>query len=66
MFLCIFKTRVKYGFHQNLPEGGTVNSMERKTRVFCQNDVQEFHLCMQRPLQETMAQKHVSFSSPKI
>ncbi len=29
----------------NLPEDGTVNSMEQKTRVFfCQIEVQEFHL----------------------
>jgi len=27
------------------PEG-TVNSMEQKTRVFCQTDVQEFHLSL--------------------
>jgi hypothetical protein len=24
--------------------GGTVNSMKQETRVFCQIDVQEFHL----------------------
>jgi hypothetical protein len=29
----------------NPPVEGTVNSMEQKTSVFCQTDVQEFHLC---------------------
>ncbi len=28
----------------NPPVEGTVNSMEQKSRVFCLNDVQEFHL----------------------
>jgi hypothetical protein len=28
----------------NPPVEGTVNSMEQKTRVFCQIDVQQFHL----------------------
>jgi hypothetical protein len=31
-------------FCKNPPVEGTVNSMEQKTRVFCQIDVQEFHL----------------------
>ncbi len=42
-FVCIFKTRAEYGFLQNPPEEGTENSIEQKTRVFCQIDVQEFH-----------------------
>ena len=44
-FVCIFKTRVEYGFPKNLLVEGTVNSMEQTTRVFCQIAVQEFHLC---------------------
>jgi hypothetical protein len=35
-FVCIFKTRVEYGFLKNPPVEGTVNSIEQKTRVFCQ------------------------------
>jgi hypothetical protein len=38
-----FKTREEYGFLENTPVEGTVNSMEQKTRVFVK-DVQEFHL----------------------
>jgi hypothetical protein len=33
-FVCIFKTRVEYGFLLNPPVAGTVNSVEEKTRVF--------------------------------
>jgi hypothetical protein len=40
-FVCIFKTRVEYGFLQNPPEERTVNSIEQKTGVCCQIDVQE-------------------------
>jgi len=38
------KTREKYGFLENPPGEGSVNSMEQKTRVFWQIDVQEFKL----------------------
>jgi hypothetical protein len=41
-FVCIFENRVEYGFLP--PVDGTVNSMEQKTLVFCQIDVQEFHV----------------------
>ncbi len=37
------KKRVE-SFCKNLPVEGTANSMKRKTRVFRQIDVQEFHL----------------------
>ncbi len=45
-FVCSFITRVEYGmvFFKNPPVEGTVNSMRQKTWVFCQIDVQEFHL----------------------
>ncbi len=33
-------------FFEIMPVEGTVNGMEQKTRVFCQTDVQEFHLCI--------------------
>jgi hypothetical protein len=42
-FVWSFKTRVEYGFLQNPPVEGTVNSMEQKTRDFCQIHVQEFY-----------------------
>jgi hypothetical protein len=43
-FECIFKTREEYFFLLlNPPVEGTVSSMEQKTRVFCQTDVQEFN-----------------------
>jgi hypothetical protein len=34
-FIRIFKTRQEYGFLQNPPVEGTVNSMEHKTKIFC-------------------------------
>ncbi len=40
----IFKTRVEYRDLLNPPVEETVNSMEQKTRVIFQIDVQEFHL----------------------
>jgi hypothetical protein len=43
-FMNIFNTREEYGFLLNPPVEGIVNSIEQKTRVFCQTDVQEFHL----------------------
>jgi hypothetical protein len=39
-----FKTSVEYGFLYNPPVEWNVNSMEQKTRVFCQIYVQEFYL----------------------
>jgi hypothetical protein len=43
-FFCIFRTTVEYDFLSNPPVKGTENSIEHKIRVFCQIDVQEFHL----------------------
>jgi hypothetical protein len=43
-FVRIFKTREEYGFLYSPPVERTVNNIEQKTRVFCQNDAQEFHL----------------------
>ena len=41
----ILKTGEEHGFlFFNPSVEGTVNSKEQKTRIFCQNDVQEFHL----------------------
>ncbi len=44
LFIMGFKPGEEYGFLRNQPVAGTVNSMERKTLVFCQIYVQEFHL----------------------
>jgi hypothetical protein len=48
--MLILKTRVEYGFLSYPPVGGTVNSMEQKTRVFRQIYVQEFHLSIRNVL----------------
>ncbi len=40
--ICIFSVWFSL---KNPPMEGTVNRMKHKTRVFCQIDVQEFHLC---------------------
>jgi hypothetical protein len=44
LFKCIFETRVKFCFLYKTASRKTVNSMEQKNRIFCQIDVQEFHL----------------------
>ncbi len=40
------KATVEYGFLKILSVEGTVDSMEPKTGVFCETDVQEFHLSL--------------------
>ncbi len=44
IFVFSLKPEKSMVFFKNPPLEGTVNSMEQKTRVFCQIDVQEFHL----------------------